>query len=137
MKSSLHSLIPFLPFLLNYSANCQLRRFSILCCNYQLRNSAQFLTTTPRFELRDSTKFSAPEMCLPHRCAATRAARTTGNTALLFLCPFASAGMRLPSRCLTMNYSGFHASCYNTEMDTRKMGWGGMDWIYLAHDGYH
>jgi hypothetical protein len=28
MKSSFHSLIPFLPFLLSYSANCQLRRLS-------------------------------------------------------------------------------------------------------------
>jgi hypothetical protein len=26
MKSSLHSLIPFLPFILNYSVNCKLRR---------------------------------------------------------------------------------------------------------------
>jgi hypothetical protein len=39
MKSSLHSLIPFLPFLLSH---LWLPSPSVLCCNCQLRNSTQF-----------------------------------------------------------------------------------------------
>jgi hypothetical protein len=54
--------------------------------------------------------FTAAEMCLPHRCLAMSASRTTENAALLFLRPCASAGMCLPSRCLAMNYSGFQTS---------------------------
>jgi hypothetical protein len=52
-------------------------------------------------------------MCLPHRCAATRAALTTEDTALLLLRAFASAGMYLPSRFLATNYSFFQASCHS------------------------
>jgi hypothetical protein len=51
-------------------------------------------------------------MCLPHRCVATIAALTKENTALLWLRAFASAGMCLPSCCLAINCSGFHASCH-------------------------
>jgi hypothetical protein len=40
-------------------------------------------------------------------------------SALLSLRAFASAGMRLPSRCLTINYSLFQAWCHNMK---RKRG---------------
>jgi hypothetical protein len=57
--------------------------------------------------------FTAAEMCLTHGCIATSAALPTENTALLLLRAFASLGMYLLSRCLTMNFSGFQASCHN------------------------
>jgi hypothetical protein len=135
MKSSLHSLIPFLPLF------CQLptpELNSILCCNGQLQNSTQFSATTansgtqlsaawdpryiasgrlPHTENTPSSIvacwFTAAEMCLPHGCVTTSAGLTTENTALLLLRAFASAGICLPSRCLAMNYSGFQASCRN------------------------
>jgi hypothetical protein len=75
-------------------------------------------------------------MCLPYRCIAMHATRTTENTTLLLLRAFASAEICLPSRCLAMNHSGFHASCHNIKMDFRKIGLGGMDWIDLAQDRY-
>jgi hypothetical protein len=52
-------------------------------------------------------------MCLPHRCLATSAALTIEMTASLMLLALASAGMYLPSRCLAMKNSSFHASCHN------------------------
>jgi hypothetical protein len=68
----------------------------------------------------DNTAFSivscwviAAEIYLPHRCVATSSALTTENTALPFLRAFASAGIRLPSHCLAMNYSGSQTSCDN------------------------
>jgi hypothetical protein len=57
--------------------------------------------------------FTAAEMCLPHSCVATRAARTAENTAVLLLRAFPSAGVCLPSLCLAVNYFSFHASCHN------------------------
>jgi hypothetical protein len=56
--------------------------------------------------------FTAAELCLPQRCIAKGAAQITENTALLLLRAFASEGMYLSSYCLTMNYSGFQASCH-------------------------
>jgi hypothetical protein len=41
MKSSLHHLIPFLPFLLNELRQQSPKLDPILCCNCQLRNSTQ------------------------------------------------------------------------------------------------
>jgi hypothetical protein len=45
MKPSLHSLIPFLPLLLNH---LRLPSLSVLCCNCQLRNSTQFYSSAPK-----------------------------------------------------------------------------------------
>jgi hypothetical protein len=128
MKSSLHNLIPFLPLLLNYSANCQFRRllkFSAVTDNSgtQLNSNSSCLRSS-LYSLRavhtENTAssivacwFTAAEKCLPHRCPAKSAARTTENTSLLLLHSFVSAGMCLPSRCLAINYSGFQASCHN------------------------
>jgi hypothetical protein len=122
MKPSLHSLIHFLPFLLNYSANCQLRRFvnSLLQLPTPKVDSILSPATSggPTGNTASSIVaccFIAAEMCLPHRCVAARGARTTENM-LFYCCPaFASAGMCLPSSCLAVNYSDFQASCHNIE----------------------
>jgi hypothetical protein len=112
MKSSLHSLIPFLPFLFNYSACSGDSPNSNSNC---LRSSLYILGAVPTENTTFFTAacwFTAEEMCLLHRCIATSAELTTENTALLLLCAFASAGMCLPSRCVAINYSGFQASCH-------------------------
>jgi hypothetical protein len=121
-KSSLHSLIPFLPLF------CQLRRlsqFHAATANSGTRlnsdsscerSSLYSLGAAPTENTASSIVtcwFTSTEMCLRHLCVATRAARTTENTALLLLRAFASTGMCLPSLCLAMNYSGFQASCHN------------------------
>jgi hypothetical protein len=115
METSSNSLIPFLLFLSNYSENCQLRRLN---SNYScLRSSLYSLGMAPTEKTASSivtSWFTAAEICPLHRCVATSAALTTENTALLLLLAFASTGMCLPSRCLTMNYSGFQASCHTT-----------------------
>lgn len=46
-----------------------------------------------------TTRNTAARMYLPQRCVGTSEARTTGNTALLLMYAFASAGLCLPSRC--------------------------------------
>jgi hypothetical protein len=65
MKSSLHILIPFFPFLLNSSANCQLRNSTQFYSNC-LSSLLHTLGAAP------ATSFIiATEMCLPHSCIAT------------------------------------------------------------------
>jgi hypothetical protein len=51
MKSSLHNLIPFLPFLLKH---LRLPSFSVPCCNCQLRNSTQFNSSAPKLISRQA-----------------------------------------------------------------------------------
>jgi hypothetical protein len=130
MKSSLYSLNPFLPFILNYSANFQLRRrsqFSAATADpgTELNSTSSCLRSslynlgvarTKKINTASSTVacwFTAAQMCLPHCCVATRLARTTENTVLLLLRALASVGMYLPSRCIAMNYSWFQTSCHS------------------------
>jgi hypothetical protein len=63
-----------------------------------LRSSLYSLEAAPTENTSSSVVacwFTVAEICLPHRCVATRS--------LLRDC--------LPTRCLVMNYSGFQASC--------------------------
>jgi hypothetical protein len=116
MKYILYSPIPFLPFLLNYSANCQLRRLSILI----------LAAGDPRYIALGRPPQKTPLRLLLHvdsllQRLFTAPLRSNEHNAdhikhrFLFLPAFAYAGMCLLSRCLAMNYSGFQASCHNME----------------------
>jgi hypothetical protein len=71
MKFSLYSLIPFLPFLLNYYANLQLRR-SVLSAVWDPRYIAPGRThRKQRLSIIVSLLGVAAETCLPSSCIAT------------------------------------------------------------------
>jgi hypothetical protein len=85
-RKSFHRIIRFLPFLLNYSANCQLRRlsqFSAATANSGtqlhsnsscVRSSLYSLGVAPKGNTASSTVacwFTTANMCLPHHCVAT------------------------------------------------------------------
>jgi hypothetical protein len=88
MKSSLHSLIPFLPFLLNFSANCQLRKLDsiLILAAWDPRYVA--LEWPPTENTASSIVacwFTAAEMCLPLNCTAMRAAQSHRERRLQYL----------------------------------------------------
>jgi hypothetical protein len=67
MKSSLHSLIHFLPFLLNHSANCKLRRLdSILVL--AVWDPHRTLLATPLLLLRDITAYVLTQLLHSNGC---------------------------------------------------------------------
>jgi hypothetical protein len=99
MKSSLHSPVPFLPFVLNYSANCQLVRLSD---SSSLRSSLYSIGAAPTENTFSYNTSIA--VCLPFRCL---------ERVLLLLPAFSSARICLPSCCLAMIYSGYQASRHN------------------------
>jgi hypothetical protein len=113
INSSLHSLIPFFPSLLNH---LRLPTLSILCCNCTTSELDSILSryiASGRPPQKTPLPLLLIHCCrgLPHRCVATRAARTTENTALL-LRASASAGMCY----LAMNYFGFKVSWHNIKL---------------------
>jgi hypothetical protein len=125
MKTSLHSLIPILP-LFAITFDCWLSQFSAAAsANSGTRHSSNSscmrsplygLGAVPTENAASSIVacgFTAAEMCVTNSCIATRAERTTENTALLLLCAFASAGLCVPNRCLAMNYSDYQTSYHN------------------------
>jgi hypothetical protein len=118
MKSSLHSLIPFLQFLLNH---LRLPTLSILCSQAHIlagwRLETQLTQTilfvhfiTPRHGLRRKHSFSLVEKaCLQRRCIATDVA-----CCLRIRCRRNVFTEQLPSNGhLWFHYSGFRVSCHN------------------------
>jgi hypothetical protein len=99
MKSTLHSLIPFLP-LFSITFDCRLSQFSAATASYgtQLHSNSSCVRSSLRSLGQDPTenttfsivasRFTAAEMCLPHSCVATSAARTHWQRRLqhLFYC---------------------------------------------------
>jgi hypothetical protein len=111
----------------HYSVSCQLRRLNQfpaatansgtqLNSNFSCVRSSLYSLGAAFTENTASSSvacwFTTAEMCLPHSCVATRAARITENTD-----SFASTEMCLQSRCLTMNYFGFQVSCHILDHD--------------------
>jgi hypothetical protein len=115
VKSSLHNLIPLLPFLLNHADNYELRRLKILIL---AARDARYIATG-----RSSQKTPLPvllrvdsllQICVFwNRCVPTSTELTTEKKALLLLREFDSIGMCLPSRCIAVDHSGFQMSCDN------------------------
>jgi hypothetical protein len=106
MKSSLHDLIPFLP-LFSITFDCRLSQLLVQLPTPEDYSILILAAWEPRYIPRGGSTentasiivaywFTAAEMCLPHFCVGTRAARTTENVALLLLHEFASA-LPLPS----------------------------------------
>jgi hypothetical protein len=106
MKSSLHSLIPFLPLF----CNCQLSSIPLLpsSCPGGLasRNSTPFYAPTSSF----GTRLANPCPCttqktqpLYHWDGLCTAPLHSNGSYLIVVCVFVVAGMRLPSRFLGMN----------------------------------
>jgi hypothetical protein len=112
MKSSLHSLIPFLQFLLSYSANCQLRRSDsnlLLSSSYSgrlaSRNSTQFDLTLLYNHFARATQKRLPLYCW--KSVLTALLHSNGIFSIV-ACVFVAARMCLPSRCLAIYvYSDF------------------------------
>jgi hypothetical protein len=100
MKSSFHSLIPFLPLF----CNCQLNSIPLLPSSYPgrltSRNSTRFFSTELFFITtyngsRKKNNFSiVGKECLQRRCIATE---------LLNCCLLIAAEICLPSRCIALN----------------------------------
>jgi hypothetical protein len=93
MKSALHSLIPFLPFLLNHF---RLPTLSILSCNCPLRNAIpaardpRYITSgRPPTENTASSIvaywFTVAEICLSHGCVSADPQRLPLATPLILL----------------------------------------------------
>jgi hypothetical protein len=131
MKFSLHSLIPFLPFLLNYSANCQLQRLShssTATASSGIQLNSQLTT---HLELRNSAKYSQFTSSLKPVCTDKTENTVSNNTSIVLCLPICyletgySIGARvhfrgyiftkqLPSngRLLWFHHSGFRAPCH-------------------------
>jgi hypothetical protein len=67
-----HSLIPFLPFILNYSANCQPRRFSQFCFRVRVTSLYSFGADPQKtpFLKNSFIVWRCRETCLPSICLA-------------------------------------------------------------------
>jgi hypothetical protein len=104
MKSSLHSLMSFLPFVVNYSANCQFRRLNqILFCNCHLF-SLNFAELNSRLYLNSS--------CV--RSSYIALGRTTENTAFsMVACWFAATEICLPHSCVVIQPLHINACTHN------------------------
>jgi hypothetical protein len=113
IKSSFHSIIPFLPSLRLPSPETPSILITTAYYGTQLTQTIFVLFIILRHRPRRIHSLSVvKQACLPRHGIASVPALTTENTALLLLRVFASAGMCLPSRCPAMNYSGVMSQYY-------------------------
>jgi hypothetical protein len=114
MKTSFHSLIPFLPLF----CNCQFNSVSLLPSLYPgrlaSRSSTRFYSTTASFGTLPYNNFAWTTRKTQPLCCwegVFTAPLHSNRSYSIVTCVFVSAGMCLPSRCLTMNvYSDFAIS---------------------------
>jgi hypothetical protein len=102
MKSSLHSLFPFLPFLLNH---LRLPTLTILSqahipAGWRLENQLTLLNWTLFFLFERTTQKTLPLYCW--KGVFTAPLHSNGSYSIV-ACVFFAAGMCLTSRCLAMN----------------------------------
>jgi hypothetical protein len=108
MKSSFHSLIPFLPLLCNFQFR-RLESIEFLCSQAQIQagwcletrldydfSNEIFFITTLHGPPRKHTLSIFGKARLRSRCIATEISSVVA-------CVFVAVGMSLPSRCLAMN----------------------------------
>jgi hypothetical protein len=117
MKSSVHSLIPFLPFLLNHLQLPSSELDPILCNNHQLRNSTQFFSA----ELFFITTLHGPRgkhsLSIVGKAFLQRCFIATEVTQLLHVYSLprkCTESLPRNKRLFWLHYSACPASCHNS-----------------------